>query len=95
MARRRKWTARTADKHVLYQESVQSPEEDVRFFARRYKSLTGKPLRQFREDFCGTAKLSCEFVKLHRENTALGVDLDGSTLRWARPSRMASPAAAA
>ena len=84
MARRRKWTARTADKHVLYQESVQSPEEDVRFFSRRYKSLTGEPLRRFREDFCGTAKLSCEFVKLHSENTALGVDLDGPTLRWAR-----------
>ena len=46
MARRRKWTARTADKHRLYEQSVQSPEEDVRFFSRRYKSLTGKPLRQ-------------------------------------------------
>ncbi len=86
MPRRRKprWTARNADKHILYQESVQSPEDDVVFFTRRYKSLTGKPLRHFREDFCGTAKLSCEFVKLHRDNTALGVDLDGPTLRWAR-----------
>jgi hypothetical protein len=86
MARRKKkrYTASTADKHILYERSVQSPKEDVRFFSRRYKSMTGKPLRHMREDFCGTATLSCKFVKLHRENTALGVDLHGPTLRWAR-----------
>jgi SAM-dependent methyltransferase len=82
--RKPRLTARNADKHVLYQNSVQSPEEDVRFFSRRFKKLTGKPLRLFREDFCGTARLCCEFVKLHRENRSLGVDLHGPTLGWAR-----------
>ena len=76
-------TARTADKHVLYQNSVQSTETDARFLSRRFTQLTGEPLRHFREDFCGTASLSCEFVKLHRENRAVGVDLDRPTLRWA------------
>lgn len=79
-----KLTARTADRHVLYQESVQSPESDVLFLSRYYKKATGAPLRRFREDFCGTALLSCEFVRLHRENRALGVDRHGPTLAWAR-----------
>lgn len=79
-----KLTARTADRHVLYQDSVQSPEEDARFFSRYYERCTGRPLRLFREDFCGTAFLSCEFVRLHRGNRALGVDRDARTLAWAR-----------
>ena len=86
--KKKKYTARTADRHILYQKSVQSPKEDVRFFSRRHKLLTGKPLRRFREDFCGTAKLSCEFVKLHEDNTALGIDLDGPTLCWAREKNL-------
>src|SRR5512145_471884 len=60
--RKRKLTARTADRHVLYQESVQSPEADARFFTRYFKKLAGRPLRFLREDFCGTALLCCEFV---------------------------------
>jgi hypothetical protein len=81
---KRKLTARTADKQVLYQESVQSPEADARFFTRYFKRLTRRPLRILREDFCGTALLCCEFVRLHRENIAIGVDLDAPTLRWAQ-----------
>jgi SAM-dependent methyltransferase len=79
-----KLTARTADRHVLYQDSVQSPEEDARFFSRYYRKTTGNELRRFREDFCGTALLSCEFVKLHDDNRAVGVDLHAPTLAWAR-----------
>jgi hypothetical protein len=77
-------TARTADKHHLYQLSVQAPEEDSRFFARQFQRLAGRPLRLFREDFCGTALLSCHVVKSHRERRALGVDLHGPTLAWGR-----------
>ena len=87
---KRKLTARTADRHVLYQESVQAPEEDAHFFARYYKKYTGKPLRVFREDFCGSAILSCEFVRRHRDNRAIGVDLHGPTLEWARKHNVSS-----
>ena len=87
---KRKPTARTADKHVLYQESVQAPEEDAHFFARYYKKYTGRPLRVFREDFCGSAILSCEFVRRHRDNRAIGVDLHGPTLEWARKHNVSS-----
>ena len=80
---KRKLTARTADKHVLYQESVQSPESDARFLSRYFKKEAGRPLRVLREDFCGTALLCCEFARLHKDNIAIGVDLDEATLRWA------------
>ena len=43
--KKNKLTARTADKHVLYQESVQAPDDDAHFFARYYKKYLGKPLR--------------------------------------------------
>ncbi len=78
-----KLTARRVDKHALYEMSVQAPEDDARFFARYYKKYTGEPLRSFREDFCGTAILSSAFVQLHRDNHAMGVDLDQPTLDWA------------
>jgi SAM-dependent methyltransferase len=81
---KRRLTARTADKHVLYQGSVQDPECDAAYFDRYYQRVTGRPLRIFREDFCGTAALSTEFVRLHRDNRAIGVDLHGPTLAWAR-----------
>jgi SAM-dependent methyltransferase len=88
--RKRKFTARTADKHILYQLSVQSPDTDALFFTRHYRRLTARPLRIFREDFCGTAVLSCEFVKLHRDNRAIGVDMHGPTLAWARKHNIAN-----
>ncbi len=79
-----KLTARNADKHDLYQKSVQAPDIDARFAARYYKKLTGSTARIFREDFCGTAILACHFVSLHRENRVIGVDIDASTLEWGR-----------
>lgn len=91
-ARRRKapLTARTADKHVLYQLSVQAPEPDAAFFARYYQKYTGAPLRVLREDFCGTALISCHWVRRHRDNRAIGVDLCGDTLAWARQHNVAT-----
>jgi SAM-dependent methyltransferase len=85
---KRKLTARTADRHVLYQESVQSPESDARFFSRYFKKEAGRPLRVLREDFCGTALLCCEFARLHQDNIAIGVDLEEATLRWAHVNNL-------
>lgn len=76
--------ARTADRHALYTEAVQSPESDARFLSRHFARVTGRRLRRLREDFCGTAALSCAFVRQHREHTALGVDRDAATLAWGR-----------
>ncbi len=70
------------DRHILYEASVQSPGEDVRFFTRLFKRRRKRPLRRLREDFCGTAVLACEFVKAHPENRAWGVDFHQPTLDW-------------
>jgi SAM-dependent methyltransferase len=75
-------TARTADKHVLYQLSVQAPDVDSKTYARWFKKYTGRDLRSLREDFCGTAILACHHVKNHKDNTAIGVDLHRPTLDW-------------
>lgn len=79
-----RYSARTADRHELYQLSVQGPEHDARMLSRCYQKAQGEPLRRFREDFCGTALLSTWFVRIHRDNHAFGVDLDGPTLAWGR-----------
>jgi len=77
-------TARTADRHLLYQRAVQAPETDAAFYSRWFRKYTGRPLRLLREDFCGTAVLACHHVKLHRDNRAIGVDLHWPTLAWGR-----------
>jgi SAM-dependent methyltransferase len=88
MTRQRKLSP-TTDVHVLYQEAVQSPEVDVRLIDRHFKRLTGRPARLFREDFCGTALLSCAWVKLGPERRAIGVDRDAATLRWGKKNNLA------
>jgi SAM-dependent methyltransferase len=77
-------TARTADRHVLYQRAVQAPETDAAFYDRWFRRFAGRPLRRLREDFCGTAALAVEHVRRHRDNEALGVDLHWPTLAWGR-----------
>ena len=88
--KRPKLTAFNADRHVLYQESVQAPELDSRFLARLYQRSNGRPARIFREDFCGTAILSTHWVRLHRGNRAIGVDLHRPTLDWAREHNLSA-----
>lgn len=84
-----KYTARTADKHELYQKSVQSPEAEVEFVARIYKKHYGATATHLREDFCGTALISCEWARRRRANHAYGVDLHKPTLDYARRHNIA------
>ncbi|MEZ4386349.1 MAG: class I SAM-dependent methyltransferase [Candidatus Krumholzibacteriia bacterium] len=74
--------ARFADRHILYQWSVQVPDFEVSFMARQFKKLRGRPARRMREDFCGTACLSAAWVRAHKRNEALGLDLDRDTIDW-------------
>ncbi len=83
-SKRPKYTARTADPHLLYQISVQAPENDVHFLNRVYKNTYGRRPLSLREDFCGTALLCREWVGSHRKRTAVGVDLDEEVLAWGR-----------
>lgn len=76
--------AERADKHALYQVSVQSPGVDIEFFEAEFAKFRGRTPLKLREDFCGTALLSTEWCKTDPKRTALGVDLDGATLEWGR-----------
>lgn len=81
-AARSKFTARTADKHELYQYSVQDPDFEVGFVQRVYRRLRGKKPISLREDFCGTAIFCASWIKSGKDRVATGVDLDASVLAW-------------
>lgn len=79
-----KYTAATADRHELYQLSVQNVESEIDFVDETYKALRGRHAELLREDFCGTAQTTCEWVSRRKTNRGIGVDLDGPTLDWGR-----------
>jgi len=83
------------DRHVLYEAAVQDPDFDLGFFQRVYRRLRGRPFTHLREDFCGTARLACEWVRRGRERRAMGVDLSGATLEWSRRHHLPRIGAAA
>lgn len=83
-------TAANADKYVLYAKAVQTPHDDARFVSRYFQRIAGRPLRVLREDFCGTANILTEFVKLHKDNRGLGIDLDPEPLEWCHRHNIAA-----
>jgi SAM-dependent methyltransferase len=87
--RKRRLGPKTTDRHRLYEDSVQSPDEHVIFFDRVYELAHGKPAKVLKEDFCGTALLSAEWVRTRPDNLAIGVDLDEPTLEWAEANNLA------
>jgi SAM-dependent methyltransferase len=79
--------AQAADKFDLYLQSVQDPPFEVRFLKRAFKDAYGRTPTRLREDFCGTAKVCCEWTRT-KGNEAWGVDLDGETLEWGRENNV-------
>ncbi|MCA9623793.1 MAG: class I SAM-dependent methyltransferase, partial [Myxococcales bacterium] len=76
--------AELADRHELYQKSVQDPKAEVYCFNRLFKKYRDHRPLSLKEDFCGTAYLSATWVRSHKERTALGVDLEPSVLAYSR-----------
>jgi len=76
--------ANQADRHDLYQQSVQCPEAEIDFVEEQFKLIRGRKAKVLREDFCGTAYTACEWIKRGKNNLAFGVDLDGEVLEWGR-----------
>ena len=76
--------ASQADRHALYEASVQDPDSELEFVSETFQELSGRPLRVLREDFCGTGNTACRWVASGREHFAIGVDLDAETLAWGR-----------
>ncbi len=75
-------TAKTSDKHELYELSVQDTEAECEFIDQVWKERRKRLARRLREDFCGTAATSVEWVKRRKDNTAIGVDIDPTVLKW-------------
>lgn len=73
-----------ADRHVLYQQSVQDVESEIDFIEQTWSELRQRPPILLREDFCGTANTSCEWVSRDDDYQAVGVDLDQEVLEWGR-----------
>lgn len=74
--------ASEADRHHLYQESVQDTETEIDFVQETWKSLRQRPAELLREDFCGTAITASEWVRRDAGHYAIGVDLDEEVLEW-------------
>ncbi|MCB1873447.1 MAG: class I SAM-dependent methyltransferase [Gammaproteobacteria bacterium] len=72
-----------ADRHRLYELSVQYAASEIEFVDNRFKALRGRRARLLREDFCGTANVSCEWIRQRSGNHAIGVDIDREVLQWA------------
>jgi SAM-dependent methyltransferase len=87
-AARRRTMAEQSDIHELYEESVQNVEHEVEFLQTTFQQIRGRKAYLFREDFCGTASASCEWIKQGDEYQAIGVDIDPSVLEWGRNNRL-------
>lgn len=86
----RRTQARAADKHSLYETAVQNAEAEIDFIDATFLKLRGRRAVRLREDFCGTAGNSCEWVRRRRANHAVAVDLDPSVLAWSRRHKIAA-----
>ncbi|MFQ5525683.1 MAG: SAM-dependent methyltransferase [Thermoanaerobaculia bacterium] len=86
--------AEGVDRHVLYEQAVQSPEADIEFCLARFRQHRSRDPKSLREDFCGTAYLSAQWLAGDNDRTALGVDLDRDTLDWGRRRHFADSALA-
>ncbi len=92
--KKRRTMADKADIHELYEKSVQNVEHEVEFLQTTFKELSGRTAYLFREDFCGTASASCQWVRQGGEYQAIGVDIDPAVLEWGRRNRVSRLSAA-
>jgi SAM-dependent methyltransferase len=81
--------AETADRHALYEKSVQATDFEYEFVDTNFTRIRGREAHLLREDFCGTARMCCEWVSHRDANRAIGVDLDTEVLTWGREHNLA------
>ena len=88
-SKKQRFTAKTADKHTLYQLSVQATDHEIELLSRMFEEHAGRPPRSLREDFCGTGLLCCAWVASDEARTATGLDIDAPTLAWGHAHNVA------
>ncbi|MCB9838288.1 MAG: methyltransferase domain-containing protein [Phycisphaeraceae bacterium] len=82
--------AETTDRHVLYQSSVQDVESEIDFVDEQFEKIRGRKAKLLREDFCGTANTSCEWVRRRPTNRAISLDIDTTVLAWGEAHNVAA-----
>jgi len=80
--------AELADRHKLYELSVQCSESEIDFVDDTFKEIRKQRAKILREDFCGTANVCCDWVKRRKSNHAIGVDIDPEVLEWGQQNNL-------
>ncbi len=80
--------ASRADRHKLYENSVQNVKAEIDFIDTTFQALRKRTALKLREDFCGTANTSCEWVRRRNNNVAYSVDLDPHVQDWGRKNTL-------
>ena len=75
-------SASTADRHELYEIAVQAVDAEIDMVDDTFTSIRGRKASLLREDFCGTANSSCEWVRRRSTNFSVGLDLSQEVLDW-------------
>ena len=78
-----------ADRHDLYEKSVQAVDDEVVFLDETFSKIRQRKAISLREDFCGTGAASCAWVARNPKHTAVGVDIDTEVLTWGRNRNVA------
>ena len=68
------------NKHYFYEQTVQNPPETISLIRKICSEVGQGTYLNLREDFCGTGKISCEWVKSKPEAKATGIDLSAEVL---------------
>ncbi len=82
--------AEQADKHALYEIAVQCVEAEIDMVDATFEQIRGYDAHSLREDFCGTAQTSIEWINRGEHKTAIGVDLDTEVLAWGEANHLES-----
>ncbi len=77
-----------ADRHALYEQAVQCVEAEIDMVDASFETIRGYTAQTLREDFCGTAQTSVEWIQRRPDNIAIGVDLDGEVLAWSNDNHL-------
>jgi cyclopropane fatty-acyl-phospholipid synthase-like methyltransferase len=77
-----------ADKYLLYEQAVQCVEAEIDMVDASFERIRGYAAQTLREDFCGTAQTSIEWIQRRPDNIAIGVDLDEEVLAWSNDKHL-------
>lgn len=81
-------------KYDFYERSVQNAEGEVSFMRDEFKRFYKRSPLIFREDFCGTGAMSCEWVKKDKNAMSYGIDLDPEPIKMGKVRHHSKLAAA-